>query len=193
MTLELEKLYGSQAYQVMIDNKALGQTLTGYLTNPIQLTTSTEWADIVESRDSGVVGKVTQAATSRSTTVKQFTEQVWRGSEIPKFSLSISRVAIRDTSGEVLDPSKKLLKWNMPPESSNPLKPPVPSLKRNKLITLVVGSWLRIDKLLPVSTDINYSKEQDKNNKAPIRYDATIQLQCSRVITASDVEGWFLK
>ncbi len=188
MGLFLDTLYNSPHYKVRIDGPYL---IEGYLSQPIALATTAEWNDISQAKG-GLMNVGAQLA-GRSMIAKEFSYQVWQGSKPPSIALSISKVAVRSASGEVLDPTKSILKWNLPPDGSNPLKPPVPSLKGTGLITVGVGKWLRIPKLLPVSSTVNYSKEIEKDEHCPIRYDAQLTFQCSSVITAQDLDTWFLK
>lgn len=191
MALKLAKIYNPNSpYCVKIKNKSHpGDLLWGFLIAPISLQTANTWENLAEIRGGNVFDYGMQRITDRSTVVRQTTQQLWRGSEIPKISLQMGRVALFDAKKEIIEDARIGLRWNLSRGGSTLMKPPIDY--EMGCIDIQVGKWLNIKNMLPVSCDVNFDTTMDRYQHAPIKHEMTMQLQCDRAIDCNELDAWF--
>ena len=162
-----------------------------YLTAPIVLMTRSGWGTMVESpfkEQSGIM----QMTTGRSTQVWLATEQAWTGTEPITVQLTMAFIALDNAFEEVVKPTKTLLKYPLPPDRTDPIKPPA-KMKEGIGCSIYAGMKMYIPEtdLYPVDAQVTYSMVKDKSGY-PIRADATASFTTPHAMSAVDLEQWFI-
>jgi len=162
-----------------------------YLTSPVVLMTQSGWGTMVESPFKEWSG-IMQMTTGRSTQVWLATEQAWTGTEPIAIQLTMAFIALENAWEEVVKPSKTLLKYPLPPDRTDPIKPPAKMPEKiGCSIFIGLNMFIPETDLVPVDAQVTYSQVKD-NTGYPIRADATASFKTPRAMSAVDLEQWFI-
>jgi hypothetical protein len=188
--LWIKQFYNNMDYRVDMTH-AYQPTVYGYLTAPLVLSTRSGWSTMVESPFKEWSG-VAQMTTGRSTQVWLATEEAWTGTEPISIQLTMAFIALENTKSEVVEPTLNLLKYPLPPDRTDPIKPPA-KMPQKKGCSLFIGLSMYIPEtdLVPVDAQVTYSTVKDHAGY-PIRADATVSFKTPRAMSAVDLGGWFI-
>lgn len=195
MGIKLDKFYNSEYYRISMYNFQIGiavPEVVGYLTQPISMSLSSNYEPLIEQSASHVLGNAALGTFfNRSTVVQTFSALAWQGvSEAPLFTFSFGWLATNSTQTQVIDPSKALLQWIVPPRTSLGVMIPPATLKNN--CEVVIEGWLDIDNLMPIDCQVDYDKVFDRYDGSPLKAEVTMTFQYHMAPTAEEVEQWFM-
>jgi len=167
-----------------------GETLFCYLTSPVILTTRSDWGPMATQPFADKSG-IAQMTVGKSSLVWLATEQAWTGTQPISFSLSVAFIALENAFDEVVEPSRTLLKYPLPPDITDPIKPPA-KVKEGIGCSIFIGTNIYIPEtdLYPVDAQVTFSMVKDKTGN-PIRSDAVVSFVTQRAMSADDIDVWF--
>lgn len=163
-----------------------------WLTSPIVLTTRSDWASMVTQPFADKSG-IAQMTIGKSSLIWLATEEAWTGTQPISLQLSVAFLALEDAFLEVVKPTKTLLKYPLPPDRTDPIKPPVKMIPGIGC-SVYIGMKMYIPKtdLYPVDAQVTYSMVKDLDGH-PIRADAVVSFKTPHAMSAVDIEAWFIR
>ena len=186
-TLWIEQIYASPLYRLDMHHPIHGH-VRGMLTSQINISTESDWASLADQPMESL-SKIAQPIIGRSTQTFLFTTQAWMGTEPLMLSFTLSFLAYTPgkARNQVMDPARNLLKWNLPPDRSSPMKLPVPI---GGDCCTIRHQRFTINNLLPRTVEVNFAHTYTKDG-FPIKAEVSITFKTKQAVSAKEIDNWF--